>query len=132
MPAPMPCKTSLCRSSRETCSTIGEHKTKYACIVEADEPMRIRTEGAPHRYHEDHIKPLQSSAQIYSCASSSENTRCKSSSGERMGKIRRQGCGKIKADDHEPDFNCLDQFLIREPSDCVEEPGDTQSIFRET
>ena len=41
-------------------------------------------------------------------------------------------CGKIKADEHEPDFNCLDKFLIREPSDCVEKPGDTQSIYRET
>ena len=51
----MPCKTSLCRSSRETCSAIGGHKTKHACIVEADESMRIRMEGAPHRYHEDHI-----------------------------------------------------------------------------
>ena len=55
MPAAMPCKTSLCRSSRETCRAIGGHKTKYACIVEADESMRIRLEGAPHRYHEDHI-----------------------------------------------------------------------------
>ena len=32
-----------------------KHKTKYACIVEADESMRIRMEGAPRRYHEDHI-----------------------------------------------------------------------------
>ena len=55
MPAAMPCETSLCRSSRETCSTIGEHKTKYACIVEADESIRIRMEGASHRYHEDHV-----------------------------------------------------------------------------
>ena len=35
MPAAMPCKTSLCRSSR-------------------DESMRIRMEGAPHKNHEDH------------------------------------------------------------------------------
>ena len=28
---------------------------KYTCIVEADESMRIRMEGAPRRYHEDHI-----------------------------------------------------------------------------
>ena len=28
MPATMLCKTSLCRSSRETCRTIGGHKTK--------------------------------------------------------------------------------------------------------
>ena len=55
MPAAMPCKTSLCGNSRETCRAIGGHKTKYACIVEADESMRIRLEAAPHRYHEDHI-----------------------------------------------------------------------------
>ena len=55
MPAAMPCKTSSCRSNMETCSTVGEHKTKYACIVEADESMRISMEGAPHRYHEDDI-----------------------------------------------------------------------------
>ena len=55
MPAAMPCKTSLCPSSRETCRAIGGHKTKYACIVEADESMRIRMEGTPHRYHEDPI-----------------------------------------------------------------------------
>ena len=44
MPAAMPCKTSFCRGSREACSTIGEHKTKYACIVEAEKSMRIRME----------------------------------------------------------------------------------------
>ena len=55
MPAAVPCKTSLCRSSRETCRAIGGHKTKHACIVEADESMRIPMGGAPHRDHEDHI-----------------------------------------------------------------------------
>ena len=30
MPAAMPCRTSLCESSRETCLSIGEHKEKYA------------------------------------------------------------------------------------------------------
>ena len=55
MPAAVPCKTSLCRSSRETCRAIGGHKTKYVFIVEADESMRIRLERAPHRDHEDHI-----------------------------------------------------------------------------
>ena len=44
MPAAMPCKTS---SGRETCRSIGKHKTKYACIVEADESKRIRSEGVP-------------------------------------------------------------------------------------
>ena len=31
----------------ETCRSIGKHKTKYACIVETDESMRIRLEGVP-------------------------------------------------------------------------------------
>ena len=54
MPAAMPCKTLVnCRG--ETCRSIGKHKTKYACVVDADESMRIRLEGVPHRYHEDHI-----------------------------------------------------------------------------
>ena len=53
MPAAMPFKTLVnCRG--ETCRSIGKHKTKYACIVEADESMRIRLEGVPFSYHEDH------------------------------------------------------------------------------
>ena len=36
-------------------AVLGKSKTKYACIVEADESMRIRLEGVPCRYHEDHI-----------------------------------------------------------------------------
>ena len=28
---------------------------KYACVVDADESLRIRFEGVPHWYHEDHI-----------------------------------------------------------------------------
>ena len=55
MPAAMPCKTSLCRRSRETCRTVGGHKTTYACVVEADESMRIPVERAPHKCREDHI-----------------------------------------------------------------------------
>ena len=54
MPAAIPCRTPLnCRG--ETCRSIGEHKTEYSCIVDADESMRIRLEGVPHGYHEDHI-----------------------------------------------------------------------------
>ena len=54
MPATMPCKTPAnCRE--ETCRSIGKSKTKYACIVDANETVRIRLEGVPHRYHEDHI-----------------------------------------------------------------------------
>ena len=36
-------------------ATTLESTTKDACIVEADESMRIRMEKAPRRYHEDHI-----------------------------------------------------------------------------
>ena len=96
MPAAMPCKLQRDKY-RETCRTVEEHKTKYkyACIVEADESMRTRMEGSPHKNHEDRIagqgiqfiEPLQFGAQIYSDASSNENTRCKGSSRERMGKL---------------------------------------------
>ena len=55
VPAAMPCRTRTIRSNRETCSNIGKHQTKFACIVEADESMRLRLEGVRHRYHEDHI-----------------------------------------------------------------------------
>ena len=63
---------------RETCRTVKEHKTNYACIFEADESTRIRLEGAPERYHEDHIagKDINSpsryslGSQVYSNASS--------------------------------------------------------------
>ena len=54
MPAAMPCKLQR-DMYRETWRTVEEHKTKYASVVEADESMRIRMEGAPYRYHEDHI-----------------------------------------------------------------------------
>ena len=51
--------TTLCKLQRdkyrETCRTVEEHKTKYACIVEADESMRKRMEGSPDKNHEDHI-----------------------------------------------------------------------------
>ena len=36
-------------------ANVGKHNTKHACIVDADESMRIRLEGIPRRYHEDHI-----------------------------------------------------------------------------
>ena len=54
MPAAMPCKTPI-NSSGETYRGIGKSKTEHACIVEADESTRVRLEGAPYRYHEDHI-----------------------------------------------------------------------------
>ena len=40
MPAAMPCKIPInCRG--ETCRSIGKPKTKYACIVDADDSVRI-------------------------------------------------------------------------------------------
>ena len=50
MPAATPCKLQH-DNYRETCRTVEEHKTKYVCILEADERM----EGSPHKNHEDHI-----------------------------------------------------------------------------
>ena len=54
MPAEMLCKLQRDKY-RETCRTVEEHKTKYACIVEAEESLRKRMEGSPHKNHEDHI-----------------------------------------------------------------------------
>ena len=53
MPGAMLCKLQR-EKYRETC-LVGEHKTQYACIVEANESMTKRMEGSPHKNHEDHI-----------------------------------------------------------------------------
>ena len=50
----MPCNTPI-NSSGESYRGIGKSKTKYACVVEADESTSIRVEGVPFWYHEDHI-----------------------------------------------------------------------------
>ena len=55
MPAAMPWRLQH-RKHKETCCTVGQHKTKYACIVEADESLRIRMEGSQSKSHEDHIE----------------------------------------------------------------------------
>ena len=54
MPAAMPCKIPI-QSSGETHLNFGNRKTKYACIVDADESTRPRPEGAGHKPHQDHI-----------------------------------------------------------------------------
>ena len=54
MPAAVPCRTKR-EEHRETCSVLDNRKTKYACIVEADESTRKRMEGILHKGHEDHI-----------------------------------------------------------------------------
>ena len=54
MPAAMPCKIPI-KSSGETHRNIGKRKTKYACVVDADESTRPRLEGAVRKPHQDHI-----------------------------------------------------------------------------
>ena len=54
MPAAMPCKIRE-EKYKETCRTHDGRKTKYACIVEADESLRKRMGGSLHKSREDHI-----------------------------------------------------------------------------
>ena len=54
MPVAMPCKTPI-NSRGETCRSFEKSKTKCACIVDADETMRVRLDGAVHKHHQDHI-----------------------------------------------------------------------------
>ena len=42
-------------SSGETHRNVGKRKTKYACVVDADESTRPRLERAGHKLHQDHI-----------------------------------------------------------------------------
>ena len=53
MPAAMPCKIPI-RSSGEIHRNIGKRRTRFACIVDADESTRPRLEGAEHKPHQDH------------------------------------------------------------------------------
>ena len=65
-------------------------KTKLACILEAGESTRLRMGESFPNHHEDHIAgkaALQFGSQIYSFASSYENSSSKSSSGQGMGKF---------------------------------------------
>ena len=50
----VPCKITE-RTYNETCRISDTPKTKYACIVEADESTRKRLEEGLHNDHEDHI-----------------------------------------------------------------------------
>ena len=54
MPAALPCKMPI-KNSGETHSSFGKRRTKYGCIVDADESTRPRVEGAVHKSHQDHI-----------------------------------------------------------------------------
>ena len=92
----MPCKTQR-QKYGETCRVGKKCKAKYACIVEADESTRMRTEGSLHKYHEDHIaaKGVNSLSHFYlvhtfiPMPESHENTGCKGRSGKmvKLGEI---------------------------------------------
>ena len=100
MPAAIPCKTKGGKY-RETCSTSGTPKTIYACIVEADESTRKRSERTTvHEDHEDHIagKRINSLNHHhlvlkFSNPSSNEDTRSKSSSRQKMENSRKNQHG---------------------------------------
>ena len=87
MPAAMRCKTPI-NGLGETHRNIGKRKTKYACVVNADESMRMRLEGVPHRYHEDHIAGGGMNS-LSHFSSSNENTRSKGGSGKLMRKLEK-------------------------------------------
>ena len=53
-PAALPSKIRE-RTYKETGRNPDAPKTKYACIVEADESTRKRLEGTLHKDYEDHI-----------------------------------------------------------------------------
>ena len=54
MPAAMLCKIQN-KSIGETHRNIGKRKTKFACVVDADESTKPRLERAVHKPHQDHI-----------------------------------------------------------------------------
>ena len=91
MPAAMPCNIQK-RSSGETHRNIGKRKTKYACIVDADESTRPRPEGAGHKPHQDHSAATGTNSithyslvhKLIPMPQAVKKTRCKGSSGERM------------------------------------------------
>ena len=76
-------------------AAIEKNKANYACVVDADESMRIRLEGSTaqvsRRSHlgkrNKFVEPLQFGTQVCSDASRIEDTKCKGSSGKIMGKI---------------------------------------------
>ena len=82
-----------------------DFKSKFACILEASESTRMRMEESLPKYHEGHIaekvdNSLQhyNMAQIYSYASSNEDTHSKSSSGwERLEKIPAWDLTKVRS-----------------------------------
>ena len=92
----MPCKISKNNKKCGNGEKSNKVKSKLACILEDSESARLRMGEPLPTHHEDHIAgkgdnsfttALQCGAQIYSNASSHENSRSKGSSGQGMGKI---------------------------------------------
>ena len=87
----MPCKIM------KNCGSGASNKiqTKLACILEANESTKMRMGNSIPHHHQDHIAgkgekfitALQFGSQVYSHASSYENSGSESSSGQGMGKI---------------------------------------------
>ena len=74
MLAAMLCTVPM-KSSGEPHRNIGKRKTKYACVVDADESTGPRLEGAGHQPHEDHITAKGTNSMIhYSLVH--QNSRC--------------------------------------------------------
>ena len=92
MPAAMPCRLQR-GQDRETCCTVGEHKTKYACIVEANESVRgyawkdLRTRIMKITLQEEewiHWVTTVWCTNVFLCPQAMKIPRCKGSSGERI------------------------------------------------
>ena len=100
--AALPCKMETRKRAwklRETVAsedTNSHKKTKYVCIVEAHESTSKLLESALPRKYEDHIAERGFNSlthcnlvhNIYSHASSDENSGCESCSGSKMGEAR--------------------------------------------
>ena len=83
----MPCKI---KKSKKNCGSGASNKikTKLACILEASESTRLRMGESMPNHHEDHVAGKANNSlhqkngiQIYSYASTHEDSRSKSSSG---------------------------------------------------
>ena len=85
-----------CKILKKNCGSGGSNKikTKLACILEADESTRMQFDTAlpsrPYcRKRRKFITALQFGSQIYSYASSHENSGSESSGGQRVGKLEK-------------------------------------------
>ena len=102
MPAAMFCKTPV-NGRGETCHNIWKRKTRYACVVDADESTRPRVEGAVHKSHQDHITEKgMNSLNHYNLVhkfipmlQATKDSGCKDSSGKIIGKLEKVPAWKL-------------------------------------